>query len=1165
MSLIKLGQSLAITPSDFRPLESILADEKIVEQFSKFANTLKVIAPKAQDFLYFSAIMMHAAEASLLGPNGTLKKDASGKDLTSSWEKKGESWRWICNDPSVKPYKNSNGDIFPEEELIKAHKNWVGKPLCLDHKSSSVEMVRGLIVDTYYDHISKRVVALCALDKINYPDLARKVSTGYTTCVSMGTAVEKAICTDCGTVARVEADFCDCMRQRRCYGEINIGLNPIELSIVVTGADPQAKIRHIIAAKNHIASYVSAKELEFSKLGSEKFDLEKIKNITSSLEKIESELQTLKTDLTSLQDSEEQEVEAEAEKQASTNVTSDDLRQIFSSLETLSNRVNKLYQLNNSDEEHNMTTKTAYFQGAGGVNEPTPGKPKYEKEEADSIRGTQDKQMVGQMNMGPVDGMHPGYESFGESEEARKKRLQRMAEKEARQLQRQAAYQKAKEKLGYFQGGGDVNEPTPGKPKYEKEDAESIRDKEDKQMVGQAPFPGVGAVDGLHPSPASSDQKDELKRKQMLSRASKLTAKFVKAANSDGSDNLGQSRWDVFSDKKLILSATVQDITGNKVDVLYDAVANEGFAKKLLARVRSEGVEKVASQLKTAQAVPPAPMPEMPMEMPAPEPLTSEVKDEGGSGDPKEMVPELLNKVENTVADLRKGFEALTEQSGNELTDLNEKADQGALPPSMASSLKLQKTLTKALAVGFKKAESELTELAKELKYAQAIYQSKKISASDKTYVNQLVSETIKESQDLLSDSYRLIRAFAKYARGTEQIVKKATQYTENMKTAQQKPAMSADPLDPTLPGQPGEVEPVSPVVKPVVKSPVPKPSAKPVDMRTDKEKMEQMTPDERAAEIDKMKAQRGDRSGLETMMTNVTRESPLSFHQTPTALPPFGQDKVDADDNDLKMLTDGTLDGPGDEIGKAMKASKASASYDLTTKEGRAEFRAKQAQKATAWSDMLGKAHGKGGVTTKLDTKPTGDLAKVETLEEVNKAMVDVAMAPPKVKKAAEDIQKLVLAGKLDPAKDFPELLSLGLDKDAVSYWKSFYGQAKDGGSEFAAELVKERGKVKAAEEMEQYRVKVARAYELTYDMVSKGQCDNNRPAIKQQVDEIMKMNEDGFNSIKRYVSRLSPTVKTAMPIIGQTNFIQDQAPQSPESSDLSEMFSKAFANKRY
>ena len=198
MAFIKIGESLAITSSDIQSTESVLSNPEIVMRFEKIANELKTIAPKANDFLYFTAIMMHAAEASLLDDSGTLKKDASGKDVTAHWDRSNDSWKWVCSDSNVMPYKNANCDIFPEEELVKAHKQWIGRPLCLDHKSDSVDHIRGVIIDTYYDMPKKRVIALCALDKKNYPDLARKVTSRYATSVSMGTAVGRAICTDCG-------------------------------------------------------------------------------------------------------------------------------------------------------------------------------------------------------------------------------------------------------------------------------------------------------------------------------------------------------------------------------------------------------------------------------------------------------------------------------------------------------------------------------------------------------------------------------------------------------------------------------------------------------------------------------------------------------------------------------------------------------------------------------------------------------------------------------------------------------------------------------------------------------------------------------------------------------------------------------------------------------
>lgn len=1086
---------------------------------------------------------------------------------------------------------NCNGDIFPEQELIKAHKNWVGKPLCLDHKSSSVEMTRGVIVDTYYDFQNKRVVALCALDKKNYPDLARKVKTGYAASVSMGTAVATAICYDCGNVAKTEHDFCNCMRTRSCYGEINVGLNPIELSIVVNGADPKAKIKHIYAAANSISQYLASKEEDFIKNGNDS-------NLGENLDKIIKNLELLKEEIKSLEmKSDEKEIKSDESKQKTedsnnnkdynqddkesletTASTNHNNGEILSKLSELSERVNKLSSMYN-EEKTDMTTKQAYFQGGGGVNEPTPGKPKYEKEDNESIR-MQDKQMVGQMNTGPVDGMHPGYESFGETEEARKKRLQRLAaEKEERSMRRLAALEKAKK--AYFQGGGGVNEPTPGKPKYEKEDNESIRESEDKQMVGQAPFPGVGAVDGLHPSPASVDIKDELKRKQMLLRASKMSAKFHKAANADGTDNIENSRWNVFADKKLILTATVKDIAGKQADVLYDTIATADFGRKLMEKIRSNGVDKVSGEFaKSAQAVPQMPdvpaMPEAPAMPEMPKSEMKDVTDEGGTGDPAEQIPELLDKGENIIADLRKGFDTLTNKSGNELGEIDNMAKNDAIPPAMASKRQLQLKLAKGLAIGFKKAETDLAKNIKELKLAQNILKQKsQVKSVNKEYLKDIVQAGIDETKQNLNEGYKLLTAFVNYSYGIDKFIKEAKEMNRLKKVAQTKGA--GDPLEGmgddydwskdieqahktleqhpewgTTPVKPGDVS-------------VPKTPAAPI-MGTppSKKTIEQLTED------------RGDRSGLENMLKENTKALSGQSFSGPASKVPAASNmsvspdagKPDAvstgDSNNLKMMPDGSMEGSPKEVGEAMKAKEAT--FDMTTKEGRALWRAKLAEKGLVYSDILNKAH-KPNTVLKFDSKPSGDLAKVETTIETQKVLMDIMHAEPKVKKAAENIQELVLTGKINPNTDFPKLIANGLDKDAVSYWKQFWGQAKDGGSEFATELTKDISNKKQAQANEDHQVKLARAYDLAYEMADAGYFDKSVPgAVKDHVKEIMAFNDEAYNSMKRVIEKYKMNVKTAsamqnMPQVGVMNL-----PALPNKFDtMIDEYSSFFNKKRY
>lgn len=221
----------------------------------------KELSEKVDDFLYASCIMMHAAEASLINQETGDPIFATAGEPVRGWFENyrtatgRETVRWISPD-GIKPYRNGNLDIFPEAELVKAHKEWVGKPLCKDHVSNTVDGIRGVIVDTYYDPKFKRVHALFALDKRNYPDLARKVEAGYATNVSMGTGVGRSVCVECQNVATTANEFCGHVRNRTHYGEINLDLNPIELSIVVTGADPLAKIRKIVAHLNNYRSEV---------------------------------------------------------------------------------------------------------------------------------------------------------------------------------------------------------------------------------------------------------------------------------------------------------------------------------------------------------------------------------------------------------------------------------------------------------------------------------------------------------------------------------------------------------------------------------------------------------------------------------------------------------------------------------------------------------------------------------------------------------------------------------------------------------------------------------------------------------------------------------------------------------------------------------------------
>lgn len=109
MTFVKIGESLHI--EQVHKTEVIAHDPVILEKFAETTKHLKQIAPKANDFVYFSAIMMHSAEASTINNDGTIKLTKSGKPVEAKWDI-GKTWKWKSNDPSIKAYKNANRRYF---------------------------------------------------------------------------------------------------------------------------------------------------------------------------------------------------------------------------------------------------------------------------------------------------------------------------------------------------------------------------------------------------------------------------------------------------------------------------------------------------------------------------------------------------------------------------------------------------------------------------------------------------------------------------------------------------------------------------------------------------------------------------------------------------------------------------------------------------------------------------------------------------------------------------------------------------------------------------------------------------------------------------------------------------------------------------------------------
>lgn len=1158
-SFINLEKTESCVPS---------VNSDMLEKFRKTAAELKKVAPKAEDFLYFSAVMMHAAESAAINDDGTPKLNSKGEAVKVGWDKSDDTWRWTSNDPSIKPYKNCNGDIFPELELIKAHKKWIHKPLCIDHKSSSVDHTRGFIVDTYYDHILKRVVALCALDKANYPDLAKKVSSLMQTNVSMGTAVGRAICTDCARVAKTEADFCDHMRKKSCYGEINVDLNPIELSIVVNGADPKANIKHIIASANTMQTYVENKANELKKIASNyvaslsfadnvKDGDSAVTNISVSSKDLEtfrkdvdkaiSEFEELQSSLNEEEKildhtndlasnkSESMDEGAESglddlglapphERYASADVEEysiEALHKVTASIRKqlwqMKQSLDKLEKASTNKQEENMSgsnemNKKGYFQG---TEEPTPGQVKYPADPLnEKLRTDGDKQMEGEApfpGVGPVDGLHPG-------DLERKKMLARAAAEE-RAVKRAEIVNLAKDtlknKMAYFQNGegpNNPNTPTPGKVKYPADKTnEQVRDREDKQMVGKKPFPGVGSTTEMYP--------EDKKVKELHSRAS-LRARFVKASNQNGTQNLSKSAWEVFLGDKLLLTASVGDLTHGRNDIDYNNIATKEFGAKLIESVKTFGSDGVKSLIKKAQEAPqpaPAPAPQsapaqsaMPEAGPMPEDLLGDEsvldgKDTGDSGDPKSAALKLSEKVRDLSSDLVEAIRALAGEQA-------EMGEVDAVEPVTASfNMKAfnstRRELNEGLYEAMKESVAQLNDHAQELEMISGMYDNGAMNSTNEDAVNLLVQDSLADARVTVANGFGLMTAFVKYARGTKAMVKRAELEQELNKLSEGDEMSDNSDLMSLISETDTDLEDAHDLMN--------------ADSEDDSDDSDDLDSDD--------DFELGDDDSADDLLDEADAD-------------------VSAKKEELAKLTV----NPGDTV-------KVTAGFE--SKAERAAMRSKLAAETLKWSPMLDQAHPKGGFTTDLDVKSEGDLAKVEDLQEVNDAMMGVATAPPKVRKEAEAIHKLVSEGKLDPS-DLDALVAEGLDKDAVAYWKKFYSQV-DGGSEFASELVKEHVKAELETELNTYKVKLARAYELAYEMVDRGLCSREAGAIADQVDAIVKFNNENFETLKRVVARHAPVMqKQASGKIPNVGLLNDGeingVVQSDDYAQLSSMFSK-------
>jgi hypothetical protein len=234
-------------------------------------------------------------------------------------------------------------------------------------------------------------------------------------------------------------------------------------------------------------------------------------------------------------------------------------------------------------------------------------------------------------------------------------------------------------------------------------------------------------------------------------------------------------------------------------------------------------------------------------------------------------------------------------------------------------------------------------------------------------------------------------------------------------------------------------------------------------------------------------------------------------------------------------------------------------------TRADRDVLRAKLAQKGIQFSDMLQKAHPKGGV--QMDGK--GELGYVEDLPEQHNKMMEIATAT--VKSAAERIQKHVIAGAINPSTDFPSLIAEGLDAAAVAYWKSLYGEGDPQSKEFVNELVSEHKQKKEASLREEMKIKTQRSYELAHAMADRNLLTKEASAINRQVDKLLNYSDAEFDNLKSLIQNLPAKTASSIPEVGiyesgltaTASYVEP--PPRDEVASLQAQFAACFANGKY
>lgn len=110
---------------------------------------------------------------------------------------------------------NDNFDLFEADEIRKAWRTFIGKPVFVNHRNENHKRARGVIIDAaLHEDVNPDgtpdvwVELLHEIDAVRFPKLAKAILKGEVDRTSMGTNVEWSQCTACGNKAATPAEYC---------------------------------------------------------------------------------------------------------------------------------------------------------------------------------------------------------------------------------------------------------------------------------------------------------------------------------------------------------------------------------------------------------------------------------------------------------------------------------------------------------------------------------------------------------------------------------------------------------------------------------------------------------------------------------------------------------------------------------------------------------------------------------------------------------------------------------------------------------------------------------------------------------------------------------------------------------------------------------------------